>query len=312
MTENSMVDWNSEHYRRIITDQRRWLYNRDWFEWAMREHIGIGAGGGGRALDAGCGAGYLSFELARLDPQLEITGADTSDALLDSARAECESLGLSGRVRFENCSCYEIPHPDGHFDFAGAHTLLLHLTEPVRALSEMARAVKPGGVVFACEPDNFASFPSGYDCASEPEGVDYEWARRRFDYAYKLYKGKIAVGEGDSAIARIMPLYFRDAGLDVFFFRKSDRYLCLIPPYDTEEKKALADNLRIQLSEENCRRFFPALREEYKAGGGTDAEFDGFWAERIERQNRALAALGQERLTWIYNHTVAICAGRVS
>ncbi len=125
-------------------------------------------------------------------------------------------------------------------------------------------------------------------------------------------RGKIAAGEGDSAVARRMPLLFRDAGLEVFFFRKSDRFLYLLPPYDTEEKLALAENLRVTLSEENCRRFFPTLRSEFKAGGGTDAEFDSFWNERIERQNKALIALEEEKLTWAYNHTVAICAGRAS
>lgn len=312
MTDNSKVDWNSEHYRRIITGQRRWLYHRDWFENAMRELTGLGAGKKLRGLDVGCGAGYLAFELAKLDSKLQIAGADTNDELLESAIKESAELGLSDRIIFEKCSCYDMPYEDAEVDFAGAHTLLLHLTDPVRALKEMARVVKSGGTVFACEPDNFASFPSGFDCASEPDGTDYEWAARKFEYAIKLYRGKIAAGEGDSAVARRMPLLFRDAGLDVFFFRKSDRFLYLLPPYDTEEKVALADNLKVTLSEENCRRFFPTLREEFKAGGGTDTEFDGFWNERIERQNKALDALEDEKLTWVYNHTVAVCAGRVT
>ncbi|MEP0813924.1 MAG: methyltransferase domain-containing protein [bacterium] len=304
------VDWSSGHYRRIITDQRRWLFNWDWLDWVFREHLEIGRARA--ALDAGCGAGFLAFEMARLNPELRVRGVDTSDALLASAREECESRGLVGRVAFERGDCYSLGCGDGAFDIAGCSTVLLHLTEPGKAVAEMARATAPGGIVFAIEPDNFASFPAGWDSACESDEVDYGWAARKFEYAATLYRGKIAAGQGDSAVARRMPAFFTDAGLDVFFFRKSDRMLALIPPYDTEEKLALADNLRITLSEEQCRKFLPQLKSEYVAGGGTEAGFDAFWDERIARQNKALEALAAGTLTWVGNHTVCICAGRKS
>lgn len=308
MPLDSQVNWMSEHYRRIITDQRRWLYNDDWFEWIMREHLGIGKTDDQTLLDVGCGTGYLAFKLAALLPRLSVKGLDNSADLLKEARGISAS-DFDGRVEFVDGNCYEMPYSDATFDFVCAHTLILHVTEPLIVLKEMARVVKPKGAVFVCEPDNYASFPSGYDSASEGDETDFEWTARRFDYATKLYTGKIKVGEGDSSIARRLPKLFIDTGLSDIFTRKSDRILHLEPPYDTEEKRALADNLRITLSEKNCRKFFPTLRQEYITGGGTETGFDEFWNARIARQNRALDALERGELVWTSNHSLIICAG---
>ena len=245
-----------------------------------------------------------------MNQSLSVLGVDTNAELLSLARSECEKQALGGRMRFINEDCYSLSFSDGLFDMAGCCTVLLHLAEPARALAEMARVTTPAGVVFAIEPDNFASFPAGWDSAGEPDGTDYAWAVRRIEYARTLYEGKLRLGQGDSATGRRLPHVFAQAGLDVFLFRKSDRMIFLAPPYDTDEKRTLAENLSVTLSEEQCRKFLPQLRLEYAAGGGTDVSFDSFWKERLARQNAALARLAEEKLTWVANQTICVCAGR--
>ena len=56
-------------------------------------------------------------------------------------------------VHFEVANVYELPFPDGSFDAVLAHTVLLGLREPVRALQELRRVLRPGGVVGVRDPD---------------------------------------------------------------------------------------------------------------------------------------------------------------
>ncbi len=49
-------------------------------------------------------------------------------------------------VRFEVISIYELPFPDGSFDAAFSNRVLEHLREPVRALAELRRVLRPGGI----------------------------------------------------------------------------------------------------------------------------------------------------------------------
>jgi SAM-dependent methyltransferase len=48
---------------------------------------------------------------------------------------------------------YELPFPDGSFDAAFAHAVFMHLGDPVRALREIRRVLRPGGVVGLRDPD---------------------------------------------------------------------------------------------------------------------------------------------------------------
>ena len=78
--------------------------------------------------------------------------AAASDArALDAARVAAQRRGLAN-VRFEQASIYELPFPDGSFDAVLAHTLLIHLREPLAALRVLRRMLRPGGV--ACISDD--------------------------------------------------------------------------------------------------------------------------------------------------------------
>jgi SAM-dependent methyltransferase len=56
-------------------------------------------------------------------------------------------------VRFEVADVYRLPFPDGSFDAAFAHAVLMHLREPVRALAEVRRVLRPGGIAGVRDPD---------------------------------------------------------------------------------------------------------------------------------------------------------------
>jgi len=56
-------------------------------------------------------------------------------------------------VRFETGDVYRLAYADGTFDVVHAHQLLQHLSDPVRALTEMRRVCRPGGLVAARDGD---------------------------------------------------------------------------------------------------------------------------------------------------------------
>jgi ubiquinone/menaquinone biosynthesis C-methylase UbiE len=102
-----------------------------------------GAAGPLRALDVGCGTGIQSLRLASFGYQ--VLGLDTAPRLLARARAKLSAAGYSG-ARFVNADAVEVPAADASFDVANCCGSTLSLvTHWRRALSEMARCLKPGG-----------------------------------------------------------------------------------------------------------------------------------------------------------------------
>jgi SAM-dependent methyltransferase len=102
---------------------------------------------GKRALDAGCGAGYGSAELAR--GALSVIGIDSSSDAIEFARATYPMPNLS----FEQASCEAIPHPDGSFDLIVAFEVIEHLTGWPRFLREARRTLAPNGQFIVSTPN---------------------------------------------------------------------------------------------------------------------------------------------------------------
>lgn len=96
-------------------------------------------GAGKAVLEAGCGTGLILERLAAVAKRAE--GFDLSPGMLEKARAR----GLSVREG----SVTEIPFGDGEFDVVCSFKVLAHVPDIRKALREMARVTRPGGVVLA-------------------------------------------------------------------------------------------------------------------------------------------------------------------
>ncbi len=97
-----------------------------------------------RVCDVGTGTGVLALELARLG--LEVVAIDRSPNMLDAARAKLEGAGIPG-VELRRGDAADLPLETDTVDAAFAHMVLHYLASPSDALAEMARVVKPGGLV---------------------------------------------------------------------------------------------------------------------------------------------------------------------
>ena len=100
---------------------------------------------GWRLLDAGCGPGTITLGLAERVSPGQVVGLDAEDSQFEKARAVVERNGCN--VAFCKSSVYQLPFEDGEFDAVFSHAVLEHLSDPVAALGEFRRVLKPGGVI---------------------------------------------------------------------------------------------------------------------------------------------------------------------
>jgi ubiquinone/menaquinone biosynthesis C-methylase UbiE len=102
---------------------------------------------GKRVLDAGCGAGYGSAELAR--SALTVVGADCAPEAVDFARERYRLRNLA----FEQASCAALPHPDSSFDLVVAFEVIEHLEHWREFLLETRRVLAPAGQFIVSTPN---------------------------------------------------------------------------------------------------------------------------------------------------------------
>jgi ubiquinone/menaquinone biosynthesis C-methylase UbiE len=113
---------------------------KDYVELARRVSNEIPAGS--RVLEVAPGPGYFSTELAKLG-SYAITGMDLSETMVELARQKAAESGVS--VSFVRGSASKMPLQNGSFDFLLCRAAFKNFAEPVQALREMCRVLRPGG-----------------------------------------------------------------------------------------------------------------------------------------------------------------------
>lgn len=102
-------------------------------------------------LDVGCGVGSLTVDLAARVAPGRVVGVDVSAEVLAVARAAADQAGVT--VELLPAEAGALPFADASFDVVHAHQVLQHLPDPVGALREMLRVVRPDGVVAVRDAD---------------------------------------------------------------------------------------------------------------------------------------------------------------
>ena len=108
-------------------------------------------GAGQALLDVGCGPGTITADFAKRLRPGRVCGIDISADAVNAARRDHPD------VDFATGDVYALECADASWDIVHAHQLLQHLSDPVAALKEMLRVVRPGGIVAARDSD-YASF----------------------------------------------------------------------------------------------------------------------------------------------------------
>jgi demethylmenaquinone methyltransferase/2-methoxy-6-polyprenyl-1,4-benzoquinol methylase len=104
---------------------------------------------GSRGLDAGCGVGLQCRLLAgEVGPAGHVTGVDISAEMLDYGRKIVNKAGMSERISFHEGDITSLPFDTNTFDWAWSTDCVGYAPlEPLPLLKELARVVKPGGIV---------------------------------------------------------------------------------------------------------------------------------------------------------------------
>ncbi len=138
---NEYVLGHSQSELERLCAQGRWL--GELTEQVLRT---AGIGPGMRVLDAGCGAGDVSFLTARLvGPQGEVVGVDRAGDAIALASRRAADAGLSN-VRFVAQDLNELTL-DGRFDAVVGRLVLMYFPDPVAVLRRLIQQVRPGGLI---------------------------------------------------------------------------------------------------------------------------------------------------------------------
>ena len=97
---------------------------------------------GSRILEVAPGPGYLAIELAK-SGQYSVVGLDISKTFVDIARAKAKEAGVKVDFRYGNAS--DMPFEGNTFNFIVCRAAFKNFSEPVEAIREMHRVLKPGG-----------------------------------------------------------------------------------------------------------------------------------------------------------------------
>ena len=98
--------------------------------------------GGARVLEVAPGPGFFSIELAKLG-DFRITGLDISHTLVRVATEQARAEGVEIDFRLGNAS--EMPFENETFDFIYCSAAFKNFSEPMGALNEMFRVLRPDG-----------------------------------------------------------------------------------------------------------------------------------------------------------------------
>ena len=98
-----------------------------------------------KVLELACGTGISTGYLRQgLDADATIVATDLNDAMLDYAR---EKRGALANVNYQQADAQDLPFDDGAFDVVVCQFGIMFMPDKAKALSEMFRVLRPGGLV---------------------------------------------------------------------------------------------------------------------------------------------------------------------
>lgn len=195
---------------------------------------------GMKLLDAGCGPGTITVGLAERVAPGTVTGFDIGESEVERATKLADERGISN-AHFQIADSKDLPFEDNSFDAVFSSAMLEHVPEREKALDEMIRVLKPGGVLGI----------RGGNVPSSLVGPTNPALQRLMEIYGAVWKSR--GGEQDFGM-RQMPLLVERGMMDVWqtasFETRDPRDADFAERIVTDGFVAVAENLGVSIREE--------------------------------------------------------------
>jgi ubiquinone/menaquinone biosynthesis C-methylase UbiE len=216
-------------------------------------------------LDVGCGTGdFLRLLAPMVSPGVAI-GVDLSQTMIAEARQR--SAENVANLSFHVGSILELPFPDASFDRVLATQLLLHVPDPLHALTEMKRVLTPSGMISISEIDWGTLVV---------QSSDKELGRRFSHFACRELRNGLIIRE--------LPGHLRELGFDSIIVR---------PEVEVAQDLDAFHTWFVELSLKHFKRI----------GAFSEAEADAFLADLKERARRGRYFSSRTYYTVLASHS---------
>ncbi len=126
-----------------------------------------GVNAGMEVLDAGCGTGIFTVEMARMlggqiggqgGSQGRVHAVDLQPSMIERTQARVAAAGVSNLVQLHQVGLYDLPFADDSIDLAVLISTLGEIRDKPAALSELRRVLKPGARLGVTEEMLFTTY----------------------------------------------------------------------------------------------------------------------------------------------------------
>ncbi len=281
--DKNKIDWSEKCWKEMLVYQRESM----WLEGTLDKLAAwLGLKHGMTAVDVGCGLGYLGYTYWPYFGQGgRYFGVDTSPELVRDAERAAKEWATGGEASFRIGDAYKLSFSDDFADLVMCQALLIHLEKPDKALAEMIRVAKPGGLIMCIEPDNLSVLLEKWYWSLPELSIDEQLLFKKV--ALICNEGRIKLGQGDGSIGNKVPFMMNKLGLGEIGIRQNDAVCYIEPPYEGPRQQVLLEHVKKQwLDQERYRTWMDRERKEFIAGGGNPVEYEHY-REIHERNMRA-------------------------
>ena len=165
-----------------------------------------------KVLDVGCGSGTITIDVAKAVKRGKVVGIDPVEYAVETAQSFAAKRRIKN-VSFQAGDSYHLQFENASFDVVYSNTVLHYFNDPLRALREQMRVVKPGGWLVASGVREWGMVRRHPPCPSWEAVFD---ARVRYmdDHRDHERKGNDAmIGFGHTQTGSRCPGWFSELGL---------------------------------------------------------------------------------------------------
>jgi len=291
------TEQTKRHSEEWLTDSRDFWWNSDFLvlmskRWNLASVKTV--------LDVGCGHGHWGQRLFDVLPtDATMAGIDFEPKWIEIAQQRAVRRGVQERCRYQVGGAYQLDYSDDTFDMVTCQTLLIHLADPLKAIREFLRVLKPGGLLAVVEPNNLSAnlVHGSIKLFESPELL----LKSRYEsigdtlaivkFFLLCEQGKVACGEGSNSLGDLIPGLFVDAGVTHVQTYTSDCASALLPPYNSPSQRAAVGDLKQARKSKRAAWDRQESLRYFLAGGGTESEFDKLWALLLRRLDETVDAI---------------------